>query len=557
MNTDATGEKYSPKRQNKVWIILVALLLLRLLTLGLAPLYDPSEGRYAEIAREMLASGNWVTPSLNQDTPFWGKPPLHFWMTAFSLHVFGNNAFAARLPAFFSALLVLTLTGLLAWRKYGRNQAFWAMLALLSTGLFFISSAYVVTDMTLTFCITGALSAFFMVDRARSRRALLGWKYFFFLCLGLGMLAKGPVALVLCAIPIFLWTLLTRRWKKILGFPWFSGGMFMLLVCAPWYALAEQRTPGFLDYFFIHEHILRYLKTDYGDLYANGHAYPYGTIWGLAALGLMPWTPLFLWSLGQAIRRKAWKKPDFLDADEIFLVCWAVAPMLFFSISRNIVVTYTLPAFPALAILGGKLIQRFLVGRQEVVAPPDSENQKISLPITVFSCILLFVGIAGIYYIESKWNLPFYEELIGLALAGTGIVGLISLHRRGKRLYQALCVAVLIPAFTVYFSLFLSDEVGLDRSTRDLITQIRQDPEFAQYTLTFFDDTPHSAEFYSSRHVESLNEDKSLLERALGEKEILIIKTRALRRIPPESLAHLRLVMTHGPYSLFVADQEP
>ncbi len=555
MNTENVRNEFPKVRQKTLWMIFAALILLRLFTLGLAPIYDPSEGRYAGIANAMLESGDWVTPRLDPATPFWGKPPLHFWMTAVSLKVLGNNAFAARLPAFFSALVVLALTGLVAWKHYGRSQAFWALLMLLSTGLFFIGSAYVVTDMTLTLCTTGALTAFFMVDHASGRRASLLWKYAFFFFLGLGMLAKGPVALVLSGAPIVLWTLITRRWEKVRDFPWFSGTLLALLVCAPWYALAEHHTPGFLNYFFIHEHVLRYLKKDYGDLYSNGHAFPYGTIWGLAALGLMPWTPLFLWSLGQAIRQKVWKRLSLLET-EVFLICWALVPMLFFTVSRNVVVTYALPGFPALAILGSRLLQRFAVGDREAVATSPAQERRTSLLMTVFSCILLIVAMGGIYYVEMKHNLPVYEMLIGGALAGAGILYLVAMHRRRNRLYQTLCMACLIPCFTAYFCVFVSTDVGYGRSTRDLVEQIKQDPQYSQYKIKFFDTTPYSADFYLSEPLTSLNEDKSLLKNPLGDREILIIKKRDFKRVKPEWTSHLRKVMTHGPYDIYVSAEE-
>ena len=338
---------------------LAIVALVRLLTMGLYPLNDTTEARYAEVARKMAELGDWITPWYDYGVPFWAKPPLTTWLTAASIKLLGANEFATRLPYFLLAVVI-------AWLVWGwvgrrsRREALLAVAVLSGTMLYFVASAAVMTDLGLVLGTTLAMRGFWAgFEGADSPRPKEQW--LLFVGLGLGLLAKGPIAVVLSIMPIVMWAVVTgniaNAWKRL---PWIKGGLLALVIAVPWYWLAEIRTPGFLDYFFIGEHWKRFTVTGWtGDKYGSAHANARGTIWLYAVVACLPWPVLLpLLAIGrQAARSKAASSMSVASPDpakrqwRLYLLAWAVAPCLFFTLAGNILWTYVLPALPALAML--------------------------------------------------------------------------------------------------------------------------------------------------------------------------------------------------------------
>jgi 4-amino-4-deoxy-L-arabinose transferase-like glycosyltransferase len=332
------------------WGLIASIILIRLVTLGLYPLYDPSEARYAEMARKMLETGNWVTPMIDYGVPFWGKPPLTIWLSAISLGVGGINDFTVRLPSFLLGVAIGWVVFYLAKVQRGVDYALSAVLALGSAVLFFVMSGTVAMDQCMSFGVTLALAAFWLALRGERRY----WGYVFFIGLSIGFMAKGPITIVISAVTIGLWTLITRRWLDIWkAIPWISGTLLMVCVCAPWYLLAEQRTPGFLEYFFIGEHWKRFTESGWkGDLYGVGRAHPHGMIWIYWLAGGFPWVLVIVKRFTMAIiRREAGKLVRSDDDWLLYCLLWMLAPLLFFSFSANVIWTYVLPGLPGMALL--------------------------------------------------------------------------------------------------------------------------------------------------------------------------------------------------------------
>ncbi len=200
-----------------LWALAI-LVLMRIATLGVYPLMDTTEARYGEIARKMVELGDGITPWFDYGVPFWGKPPLSFWLTAASFKLFGINEFAARLPHLLGALLVVWL--IWDWQaRSSRREAMLAIVLLASSALFFVAAGAVMTDMTLTVGTTLAMRGFWLglhgTDTGRRRE-----RWLLFLGLAVGLLAKGPIVLVLTGLPIALWMLIQGNpaavWR---GFP--------------------------------------------------------------------------------------------------------------------------------------------------------------------------------------------------------------------------------------------------------------------------------------------------------------------------------------------------
>ncbi|MET0517199.1 MAG: glycosyltransferase family 39 protein [Burkholderiaceae bacterium] len=362
--------RVDPKNAGRALIALLALLLLaRLAAMAWLPLMDTTEARYGEIARKMAELGNWVTPFHDVGVPFWGKPPLSFWLTAASFRLFGVSEFAARLPHLLCGLGMLALVGLFARRRFGAREALLSVALLAGAALFFVSSGAVMTDAALVLCTTLAMVAFWLALHGESAaaRRLHGW--LFFVALGLGLLAKGPLVWVLVGLPLLPWLLWTRRWGEVWrGLPWLGGLLLMLAIAAPWYVLAEARTPGFLNYFLLGEHWHRFVTPGWkGDLYGRAHSYPIGTIWIFALSALLPWTlllPLAGWRRGSGSGGGGELAPASAAAtlaqrqQRGYLLLWALMPLLFFSAARNIIWPYVLPAMPAAALLAADWLAR-------------------------------------------------------------------------------------------------------------------------------------------------------------------------------------------------------
>lgn len=351
---DAGARRHTPSHKSPLFLGLLLLLViaLRLLTLGAYPLIDSTEGRYAEIAREMVVTGNWIVPHLDPDLPFWGKPPLSFWAKAVSFEVFGTTEFAARFPAFLFSLLSLAAVFALARRAYGAAAALRACLILSTCGLFFAMKAGVLTDPALLFTVTMTLAAFGHYFVLRRFDAVSG--YLMFAGLGLGLLAKGLVGIIIPGVTMFLWVLVYRDWASLRRLPWLGGMALFLVIGVPWHLLAEAQTPGFLEYYIVGEHFLRFVDSGWaGDLYGNPHEEPKGMIWLFALVAAMPWSLIVVYNV---IRRRLPLRIAMGDRVLVYSALWFLSSALFFTLSDNIIITYVLPALPGFAIMAERIL---------------------------------------------------------------------------------------------------------------------------------------------------------------------------------------------------------
>lgn len=337
-------------RQQLLGLLALALVI-RLLTLGAYPLADFTEARYGEIARKMLETGQWITPQIDYGVPFWAKPPLSIWLTAISFKLFGVDEFAARLPAALLGVAVCVLIYILGTRQRGSEFALRASVILASSLLMLVSAGAVETDPTMLLGTTLSMVAFWLAFTTGVR----AWGYLFFVGLAIGLLAKGPVAVVLTLAPIGVWSVVTGRVRQLwASLPWIVGSSLTAALVVPWYWAAEARTPGFLHYFLVGEHWQRYTVSGWkGDLYGAGHSRPRGMIWLYFLLATLPWSPWLIWRLS----RRNETRPS-LTSDNgwiIYLLSWSLAPAVFFTFSSNVLPTYVLPGLPAFALITAEI----------------------------------------------------------------------------------------------------------------------------------------------------------------------------------------------------------
>ena len=405
---------------------LCTLLAIRVLFMLWLPFTDTTEARYAEIARKMIETGDWITPQFDYGIPFWGKPPLHTWLSALGMQIFGIGGFGARIFIFLSGLTVLGLTGRFMKRQTGADQALVVMVVLFSSILFFGASAFVMTDMVMTLGTTLSMVAFYTLVTDRRGGGIV-WGHLFFVGLAIGLLAKGPVASVLTLMPIGLWLLIGRRWSLLAALPWLSGTVLLLALTLPWYAAAELKTPGFLRYFIIGEHFERFTVSNWqGDLYGAGHARAKGLIWFYWLGAFLPWTLFAGWLLLRAKNVVAVIKADNRGWHS-YLLLWAIAPMLLFMPAANILEAYVLPGIPATILL--------LVSLWSSVQGSPGNGTKAIFGLCVGAATALFLALTILaHFAPDTLNLKSQEALVEQAAQ---IDPDMRLTYWGKRSYSA------------------------------------------------------------------------------------------------------------------------
>jgi 4-amino-4-deoxy-L-arabinose transferase-like glycosyltransferase len=480
----------SARQRRWLWWLLAITVVARLATLGAYPLPDPSESRYAEMARKMLETGNWLVPQFDYGIPFWGKPPLSFWLTAAAMKAFGVNEFAARLP---SALLMIgcgALVHALANAAAGRNVALLCAVVFATTGLVFIGAGAVVTDPALAFGTTLAMAGFWLAAHGapEMRRR---WGFAFFVGIAIGLLAKGPIAVVLTALPIGAWMVWQRNWRGLgARLPWVLGSLLVLVLVVPWYWAVERATPGFLDYFLIGEHWKRFTEPGWtGDRYGVAHSWKRGWIWLFWVGAAVPWSIVAIdWLVRVVAAPRDRVRARLADPLFRYVLCWALAPLVFFTASRNVLITYVLPGLPAFALLLG---------------------------------------------------------LFGPVASGAAR----TLDRAEKRALGAWCVlgvALAVALVTQY------DRIDRELTQRGLVRAYeaqRIDPEAR---LLYVGDQPVSAAFYTQGKAERLP-DFSALAAYLAEvrQDFFAIRADDLRHIAADDLARMAPAGTFGEFRLY------
>lgn len=304
--------------------------------LGSRGLNEPDEGRYAEIAREMVTSGDWLTPHLN-GFPHFQKPPIIYWATATSFKLFGFNEWAARLPSTFAALGILLLTYWMGRALFGAGAL--AALVLASSIEFFVLARILTPDMTMAFFITSAMACLVKFHLSGDRR--FGW--LFFVAMGLGFLTKGPMSLLVpsCAA-LGLNFGLRRNALPRLKLRWSLGIPLALLVGLSWFIAISLRHRELLDYFVGDELIARVASKH------HGRSQPWWFFIPVILVGFLPWSA-YLYSMV----RDAWKARGLgqnLTPVHCLLIGWIIPPFLVLSISGSKLLTYVLPLFPAFAL---------------------------------------------------------------------------------------------------------------------------------------------------------------------------------------------------------------
>ena len=333
-----------PWRQD---LVLLAVLFGALFAwrLGSAPLFNPDEGRYAEVPREMIAGGDWVTPHLD-GVPYFEKPPLMYWAVAACEEAFGPSEWSVRLaPALFGVAGILMAYSA-ARRIYGRDAGFWSAVVLGTSLLYLAIGHLVLLDMAVSVLMSATLFCFILGMR-EPPGAARRWLFFgLYASAALATLTKGLMGFLIPGAVMFLWVLLLNQWRRLWPLYLPSGVSLFLVIAAPWHFLAASRNPGWAHFYLVYEHWERFFDKGHGR---------WGPFWyfvPILILGLFPWTG-FLWSSFRDALAGGWSRRRE-NAEAWFFTIWAVFIFLFFSKSQSKLPPYILPVFPAVAVVMGR-----------------------------------------------------------------------------------------------------------------------------------------------------------------------------------------------------------
>ncbi|MET0231755.1 MAG: glycosyltransferase family 39 protein [Rhodanobacteraceae bacterium] len=332
------------------WLWVAIVLLYACVFQGARPLYSPDEGRYTNVALNMLESGDWLRPTLHPEVEHWAKPPLTYWSVATSIAVFGRHEFAARLPgalAFAGTVLLMVRLG----RRFVPKQPWLPALTYATFAFPPLASNLVTTDTLLTFFETLQAVAFvelwWAATPALARRArLLLW-----LAAGLAFMTKGPPGLlVLAACAVFAFA--TGKWpgfRKLFAVDAFA---LFLVVGGSWYATVAVREPGLLHYFLVEEVVNR-VATD--KMHRNAEWYGALKIYvPTVVLGMLPWLPLLVRALWR--ERAGFFERVRANDETRLLACWFVLPLAVFVLARSRLPLYLLPLFVPLAVMAARTL---------------------------------------------------------------------------------------------------------------------------------------------------------------------------------------------------------
>jgi len=358
-----------------LWLMLLVFVIIWFGNLEYRKLIRPDEGRYAEIPREMVASGDWTTPRLN-DLKYFEKPPLQYWATAVAYEVFGEHQWTSRIWAALTGFAGILLAWFTATRLFGREAGIYAAL-LLGSSLLYAMIAHVNTlDMGVTFFITLGIFSLLLAQKEEQAAYRRNWMLLAWAGLALAVLSKGLMGIVLPGAALFLYSLFNRDiviWKRM---HWISGLLVFFLIAAPWFVLVIKANPEFFQRFFIYEHFQRFTSK------VHGRYQPWYYFIPIMLLGMLPWTVLMLDTVLRSWRSGVQKVKAF--SPERFLLVWVVFVYVFFSISDSKLPSYVLPMFPSLALLMGKQLAEMKARRLFWMTIPSLVAVAILLGVAPF-----------------------------------------------------------------------------------------------------------------------------------------------------------------------------
>jgi 4-amino-4-deoxy-L-arabinose transferase-like glycosyltransferase len=472
-------------------ILLIAGFCAFLFFYGLAQfgLIGADEPRYAQVAREMLARRDCITPVLD-GRPWLEKPPLYYWQAMLAYSLFGVSDWAARLPSAFDATAMVVAIYLFFRRFYADVALDAALVSASSAGVIAYARAASM-DMALAAMFVVAMLAWWVWNHSGKRT----WLAVFYASLALGMLAKGPVAPLLAVLILAAYAALLGEFRQLLRTLWLPGVLLFCLIALPWYIAVQIRNPSFFQQFILQHNLARFSS----DLYH--HREPFWYYLPVTALALVPWTVFVIAACIVALRswvrtRRSGDKTEF--DFRIFAFCWLVVPIFFFSFSQSKLPGYILPSVPA----GALLLADYLRERHESKQP-----QPVSRWLAILHALLAslpFLPALLLAYIVTQHRLPGGQPMVvalGAAFLLAAGIALTLASRAGLRMLRFV---TLIPVLLSVAAVLRIGSTALDQtlSARPLAREIASVemhplplavygvPRELEYGLAFYSNQP-------------------------------------------------------------------
>jgi 4-amino-4-deoxy-L-arabinose transferase-like glycosyltransferase len=430
--------------------------------LGQVGLIGADEPRYAQVAREMLERHDWITPVLGGQ-PWLEKPPLYYWQAMLAYAIFGVSDWAARLPSALDAsLLVLAVYFFL--RRFRPGFALdGALISASCAGIVGYARAASM-DMALAAAFTVAMLGWWAWRESGKRIFLI----VFYVFMALGMLAKGPVAPFLAAVVVALYAASVRELRIVLKTLWLPAILLFCAVALPWYFAVQIRNPEFFLEFIVEHNLGRFSKNLYH------HTEPFWYYLPITALALIPWTVLVIAAMVQPVRswwakRKAGTaEVDLENQFDVFVCCWLIVPVIFFSISQSKLPGYILPGLPAGALLLADYLRRHL---------EQSDTKPVLMWLAVLHALLaatLIVPALLIAYVITQHRLPGGQPMrvtLVLSFVLCAGIALTLVRKTGLRMVRFV---TLIPVVLALGAVLKLGSVALDQtlSARPLALEI-------------------------------------------------------------------------------------
>src|ERR1051326_817618 len=305
--------------------------------------------RSAQVAREMLARHDWITPTLG-GTPWLEKPPFYYWQAMVAYALFGLSDWSARVPSAADATLMVVGIYFFLRRYRPGSHLDGALMTASAAGVIGFARA-ASTDMPLAAMFTLALLAWYAWCESEQKSYLAA----FYVFVGLGMLGKGPVAPFLAGAIVLLFVIAKGEWSLLRRTLWLPGVLIFLVVAAPWFVAVQLKNPDFFKIFILQHNLQRFGSNLYH------HREPFWYYIPVALLGLVPWLVFAVAGLGETIRGWLAEKREMLrgeNAFDVFLLIWLIVPIVFFSMSQSKLPGYILPALPAGTLLLAQYVKR-------------------------------------------------------------------------------------------------------------------------------------------------------------------------------------------------------
>jgi 4-amino-4-deoxy-L-arabinose transferase-like glycosyltransferase len=514
-------------------ILLAVCAFLFFFRLGDRPLWDVDEGMHAATSKDMVLTGDWITPRVN-GVPFFDKPALFNWLVALSFSALGYTEFAARLPAAVLGLATVLVTYMIGKRFFGSRAGLMGGVVLATAPEMVVLSRIVVHDIALAFFITLALHFFYSGFRSpHRRRTHLLMSY---AAAGFAVLAKGPIGMLLPAGIIGLFLLARGRldFLKEMSLGW--GTLVFLLISAPWYVLISLRNPGYASDFFLRNNFLNFLSKA-----KARHPRPFHYYFMVLLGGMFPWSFFIPVSLLRPLARGLRKA----DAGAVFLTAWFLVIFLFFSVASSKLGSYILPALPAVALLVGKFWHDL------ATSPDPCLRRGAAVSFGPLPAILLAITL---YVVLVHPPVPLKMKMYGVNLSHLNLVlmllgGILTtgflLLLSGRAVAAFGSLAATVPVVLLTFILVLAPLMNPYQSTKGLALEMdRILPPGKR--LLFYRKLWDSALFYTDRRADVLRDEGELMARIPPDRRILCVMERGdYQRMEPR-LARSRILEEEG-----------